>query len=102
MQKLLQGKVRYDGRTRLIVTTFEYPPIPIRTCDYRATFEDYDLGDRQGWGPTPAAAIDDLLDWIDLDYEYVFVMGTEGQTVVHTDEFTNDSRDQAAVCWIRL
>jgi hypothetical protein len=70
--KLLQGEVTYNGRTRTVVTDFVYPPIPSRTSDYRATFADYDLGDRQGWGPTPQAAIDELLEAIDMDYEYSF------------------------------
>ena len=39
------------------------PPIPIRDCDWRANFIDY--GDETGpfgYGPTQAAAIDNLID----------------------------------------
>ena len=44
-----------------IVTTFYYPPIPIRDYDWMATREDYDEGDLIGHGKTEQMAIDDLL-----------------------------------------
>ena len=67
------GKVTYNGRTRLIKTWFEFPPIPIRSCDYGATFEDWDLGDPNPcFASTPEEAIDQLLDQIDTDYDYTY------------------------------
>ena len=45
-----------------IKVVFEYPPIPIRSFDYRATFEDDDPElQRDGWGRTKEAAINDLI-----------------------------------------
>lgn len=38
----------------------EPPPIPQRRFDWHATERDYDLGRPMGFGPTPAAAIEDL------------------------------------------
>lgn len=43
----------------MITTTFVYPPIPIRSFDYCATFDGNDEGLR-GWGKTEAEAIADL------------------------------------------
>lgn len=47
--------------TRKIVTKFDPPPIPVRECDWSATFDDYDLGSPIGHGATEQNAIDDLL-----------------------------------------
>jgi hypothetical protein len=47
--------------TRPIRTEFVYPPIPLRDCDWLATFEDADEAGPQGWGATREAAIADLL-----------------------------------------
>ena len=49
---------------RKIVTEYVYPPIPIRTCDWQATFEDYDLGDPVAHGATEAEAIANLIDLV--------------------------------------
>jgi hypothetical protein len=49
-----------------IRTEFVYPPIPIRTSDWCATFDGEEEGP-QGWGRTEQAAIDDLLDQIEED-----------------------------------
>lgn len=55
---------------RKIVTHFDYPPIPIRSMDWSATFDDYEAWTEDGeWvtthpigrGPTEAAAVADLL-----------------------------------------
>ncbi len=46
---------------RKVVTKYDPPPIPIRDCDWSAAREDYDLGDCIGHGPTPDAAIADLI-----------------------------------------
>lgn len=66
------GTVTYDGRTRTVVTWYACPPIPIRSMDYGACFQDYDLGDHIGWGWSPEIAVQDLLDWLDMDHEYRF------------------------------
>jgi hypothetical protein len=47
----------------VIRTTFIYPPIPIRTCDWQAVRDDYEPGDPIGHGATEAEAIEDLLLW---------------------------------------
>lgn len=50
---------------RVIKTWHEFPPIPDRRFDYGATQGDYDLGNATGWGPTPEAAIADLLEQLE-------------------------------------
>lgn len=45
---------------RKVVTKFDPPPIPVRNCDWQATYEDYDLGDPIGLGATEQDAINDL------------------------------------------
>lgn len=54
------------AETHKIVTSFVYPPIPIRTCDWAAYFDDdepNDEGQMQiGRGRTEADAIADLLE----------------------------------------
>lgn len=50
-------KVVYDIHIR-----FEHPPIPDRSMDYSATRSSYDQGDPIGRGPTPLAALADLLE----------------------------------------
>lgn len=45
---------------RVIVTERVEPPIPCCYFDWRASFEGYEGGDPQGYGPTEQAAIDDL------------------------------------------
>lgn len=52
---------------REIVTKYDPPPIPFRDCDWQATREGWDLGDAIGHGPTPEAAIEDLLQEEGLD-----------------------------------
>lgn len=51
--------------TRKIITTFVYPPIPVRCCDWQAHFDgDEPNDDGQmlvGRGATEQEAIDDLL-----------------------------------------
>lgn len=44
-----------------IHTATVYPPIPIRTFDWRATLDGYEPGDPIGEGETEIAAIADLL-----------------------------------------
>lgn len=51
-------KVIYD-----IVLSFEYPPIPDRSFDWSAVRSNHDPeSDPVGWGPTPQAALGDLLE----------------------------------------
>jgi hypothetical protein len=45
--------------------TFVDPPIPDRNSDYCATFEGYEPGDFIGYGPTPNAAFEALMDAAD-------------------------------------
>lgn len=44
-----------------IITTHDYPPIPIRNYDWSAVREGYEPGDPIGTGRTEQDAIDDLL-----------------------------------------
>lgn len=44
-----------------IITSHDYPPIPIRCFDWSAVREDYEPGDLIGTGATEQEAIDDLL-----------------------------------------
>jgi len=44
-----------------IITSFDYPPIPIRNYDWSAIREDYDEGDLIGTGRTEQDAINDLV-----------------------------------------
>ena len=45
-----------------IITSFDYPPIPIRKYDWSAIREDYDEGDLIGYGETEKEAIEDLIE----------------------------------------
>lgn len=49
-----------------IVTTFVYPPIPDRRCDWQAIYDDDEPNDdgqmAAGWGRTEAEAIADLTE----------------------------------------
>lgn len=49
-------------QSRLIRTSFVYPPIPTRAADWSAVVDGYDEGDPIGRGPTETAAVADLLD----------------------------------------
>ena len=40
---------------------FVHPPVPDRSHDWRATRDGYEPGDPMGYGPTPQAALADLL-----------------------------------------
>ncbi len=44
-----------------IITSFDYPPIPVRSMDWSAVREGYDAGDLIGRGKTEADAVADLL-----------------------------------------
>jgi len=47
-------------KKRKIITSHDYPPIPIRNYDWSAFREDYDEGDLIGYGATEKMAIEDL------------------------------------------
>jgi len=47
-------------RGRPIQVRYWAKPIPTRSYDWEATEEGWDLGDPIGYGPTEAAAIDEL------------------------------------------
>lgn len=54
-----------DARIRTtakILTSYVYPPIPIRSFDWSAIDDNYEPGQPIGHGPTEAAAIEDLLE----------------------------------------
>jgi len=44
-----------------IITSYDYPPIPIRDYDWSAIRDDYEPGDLIGTGRTEQDAIDDLV-----------------------------------------
>ena len=53
-----------------IVTSFIYPPIPIRSNDWVAYYDGDEESVRYGYGATEREAIDDLLDnhpWSERD-----------------------------------
>jgi hypothetical protein len=47
-------------RETRIVTSYEFPPIPIRRFDWMAYREGNEEGGPRGWGATEAEAIADL------------------------------------------
>jgi hypothetical protein len=53
------------SRPAKIVTSFDYPPIPVRDADWSAVREGYDAGDFIGRGRTEADAVADLLSMED-------------------------------------
>lgn len=52
--------LRTDDGRRVDVAAVR-PPIPLRGFDYCATFESYEPGEPQGFGPTPDDAVEALL-----------------------------------------
>jgi hypothetical protein len=56
-----------DKSGQKIRTSFDYPPIPIRNCDWSAVAHDYEPGDAIGHGATEQEAIADLLMQLDDD-----------------------------------
>lgn len=51
---------------RLIRTSHDYPPIPLREYDWSAVFDGYEPGEPIGRGADESAAIADLL--LESDY----------------------------------
>jgi len=53
-------------RSMKIVTQYVHPPIPARTHDWAAYFDNDNCDDhRTGYGPTEAAAVADLLEQLE-------------------------------------
>lgn len=56
--------IEHNGRK--IITSFDYPPIPFRGCDWSAVFDGYDgsedSGEPIGRGSTEKEAIHDLIE----------------------------------------
>ena len=50
-----------------IVTQYDPKPIPIRMCDWSATYENYEPFDPMGFGATKEEAIQDLRDQTEDD-----------------------------------
>lgn len=48
-----------------IQLTHIYPPIPTRDFDWSAVTDSYEPGMPIGYGPTPQAALNDLLEQIE-------------------------------------
>ena len=57
------------NRPREIVTSFVYPPIPIRDFDWCAYFDGTEETGRYGYGRTEAEAIEELMDLYGEDDE---------------------------------
>ena len=52
--------MKTNGMTNGIITSHDYPPIPLRQYDWSAIRNDYDEGDLIGHGRTEQEAIDNL------------------------------------------
>lgn len=48
-----------------IITQHIYPPIPDRSHDWQACLEDWDIGDKIGYGATEEEAIEDLKEQLE-------------------------------------
>jgi hypothetical protein len=59
-QIIKSGEYKFNGR--VIRTTFEYPPIPDRSFDWAAYFDDGDENSFVGRGATELEAVFDLLE----------------------------------------
>lgn len=60
---IVHGSYTYkDGRKRTITSVRQYRGGAYSHWNSIADLDDYDLGDRRGYGETPEAALDDLLE----------------------------------------
>ncbi len=84
-----------------IVTTFIHPPIPIRSCDWQASYDGDEPNDegqmRHGSGATEQAAIDELIDnypppCVDCDGKGSAFPGIECATCEGTGERCKDDK----------
>lgn len=64
---VMEGDYKYNGRK--IITNFDYPPIPVRNCDWSAVFDDYDGAEDSncpiGRGSTEREAIQSLIEMVE-------------------------------------
>ena len=51
-----------QAKQRQIRTSFEYPPIPIRTMDWCAWRDGDEESGKRGWGHTEVEAVADLIE----------------------------------------
>lgn len=52
-----------------IVTSFQYPPIPIRDHDWCAHYDGEEEAGHYGWGRTAQEAIDDFIENCQEDHD---------------------------------
>jgi hypothetical protein len=50
-----------------VQTEHVLPPIPLRTHDWSAVTDNYDLGHPIGWGRTEQEAISDLIEQLEIE-----------------------------------
>lgn len=59
--------MEYNGRQ--IITSFDHPPIPVRSCDWSAVFDDYDGAPDSncpiGRGATEKEAVSHLIEQVE-------------------------------------
>lgn len=55
------------SRTTIVLTSHDFPPIPLRHLDWSAVTDDYEPGAPMGNGATELEAINDLLDQLEED-----------------------------------
>lgn len=48
-----------------VTISHQRPPIPTRIMDYRAGFDGREEEGKDGWGPTPIAAVVDLMQYVE-------------------------------------
>ena len=57
-----------NGRLVSVSLSREYPPIPIRTCDWRAWYSNDESDEPNcGWGATSEEAMENLVDFYDYE-----------------------------------
>lgn len=54
---------------RKIVTSFAYPPIPVRNMDWCAHYDGEEEAGNYGWGATEAEAIRDFMENCKEDHD---------------------------------
>ena len=52
-----------------IITSYVFPPIPYRGCDWQACRDGAEPGDRVGHGKTEAESIRELMEQEEMDRE---------------------------------
>lgn len=70
-----------------IVTTFVYPPIPVRSMDWQALPDDYDGAPDAGWQPTGSGATE--FEAV-LDFYETWEMFRDEPLVAHRPGFEED------------